>query len=188
MMSRPSPSAVQQKFSKAALTALACGLCVFVPFATGLAALVAGPIGIRATRSEAVVGRRWAILGMALGLVNLGAWGFIVDMHLERAPIEAVAHQYIDDLAHHRLAAARQESLANRTDAVQVDADTINNHGTVNDIEVGDIHRHSGYDITTASIDGLIGFTNNAQTFTFQMVLVRFGGQWRVQSFIAYPH
>ena len=191
MVSKPSGSPAHQqrptqRFSKASITAIFCGLAVFIPFLTGVIAVISGAIAIPSTGREGLAGRRWAVLGMGLGAVNLAIWSGILVAHFESAPIAVVAHQYIDNLAHSRLAAARMQCTDDHFDGVKVDADRINNHGTVTDIEVGEVHEQTQLGITTATASGFIGF-NKAVTFNFQMSLLRRGGVWRVSSFHAYP-
>jgi len=72
-------SAVPSRLSKSALISFICGVLGCLPiFLTGILALILGFVGLGATAKPGVRGRWMAILGIILGLLNLGFSGVFV--------------------------------------------------------------------------------------------------------------
>jgi hypothetical protein len=83
----------------AAIASLACGVMLIVPYLAGTAAVALGVMALRQTADAAARGRRLALAGVALGLLNIVGWTiyFYLVAHLS-ATGRAIATNFIADL------------------------------------------------------------------------------------------
>jgi Domain of unknown function (DUF4190) len=110
---KPSP-----RTSAAAIASLVCGLLGFVPFLTGLAALILGIVGIKKTKDPMVTGRGMAIAGLVLGCLSVAGWTiFMVSVPIglvvitkTAEPAQLTAEQFARDLSEGKIDAALASS------------------------------------------------------------------------------
>ncbi len=89
------------RWDVASAASLACGIFLIVPFFAGLAAVALAIIGIRQINesNQNMRGRRLAIAGAILGMLNILGWSAYFKFVSEiSGPGRTVAHRFIDDL------------------------------------------------------------------------------------------
>jgi len=95
------------KASGAAITSLVCGLLLCIPFITQLIAIIAGFIGLKASKQPGVGGRGFATAGLVLGFLGLIGWGIgsiamvggVTYIYKASAPMVADCRTFTTDLA-----------------------------------------------------------------------------------------
>jgi hypothetical protein len=96
--------------SGAAIASLIFGILGCIPFITGLLAIILGIVGIKATGNPNKTGRVMAIIGLILGVLNIGGWGLfgggIYAMYVGSKPVKAVAEAFINDMTAGNVTAA----------------------------------------------------------------------------------
>jgi hypothetical protein len=179
---QPLTPAPRQRLSKAALAAFICGL-VFIPIITGIAALVAGFVGIRATRDPLIAGRRFAVAGIILGVLNLVIWACLAASYVPTFSIRRAALKYIDDLNENRADVAASESTLDHQPDIPDNLHMVHRVGTVDDIEIVSITPQTMNGVPAATVSGFIGYTNSNIAYIYTLDLIWEDGGWKVSGF-----
>jgi hypothetical protein len=173
-------------WSIASAASLACGIFLIVPFFAGIAAVALGIIGIRQANEPNLKmrGRRLAIAGLILGLLNILGWGayfkFIGEIS---GPGRAVAHRFIDDLNSTNPASAARECLANvRPDRLDTASNQIRNWGGAKSVAVLFITSETANGITTGSVRGTLRTPTGDHAFQLQTACED-GPDWKIKDF-----
>jgi len=162
-----------------AVASLACGVFVIVPFFAGIAAVALGIFGIRQTNLFNIRGRKMAIAGTVLGLLNLIGWtGYFCFVSDISAPGRTVAHHFIDDLNSANTAAAGQECLASiGADRLNAACDQIKNWGGAKNVAVLYINSDAANGVNNGSIRGTLNTPTGEHQFQLQTV------DWKISDF-----
>jgi len=168
-------------WSIASVASLACGIFLIVPFFAGLAAVALGVIGIRQVNESKpkMRGRRLAIAGVILGLLNVVGWTayfrFISEIS---GPGRSVARLFINDLNSANAADARRQCLDNvRSDRLKAASNQLKDWGGVNSISVLYVSRETADGITTGAVRGTLRTPSGEHAFQLQTA------NWKISDF-----
>jgi hypothetical protein len=175
--------------SISAIVSLVLGILGCIPWLTGIAAILTGIVGIRATRDHYVRGRGMAIAGLLLGMISVGLWtlagGFGAWEFVASAPARALSHQFIADLAAGNIPAATAESTANLTQPqLQAVATLMQGWGTLGNVRVNTVQVDSNAGNNQCFTWGTLITTqgSNVCVHTFQIHSVEQNGIWKVDN------
>ena len=173
-------------WSIASAASLACGVFLIVPFFAGIAAVALGVIGIRQANEPnlRMRGRRLAIAGVILGLLNILGWSaYFKFISQISGPGRAVAHRFIDDLNSTNPASAAHECLANvRPDRLDTASNQIKNWGGAKSVAVLFITSETANGITTSSVRGTLRTPTGDHAFQLQTACED-GPDWKIKDF-----
>lgn len=104
------------RLSGMALASLICGAVGCIPLIPSLFATVFGLIAMRETRRPGVAGRGMARVGLWLGILGVGGWGFLFytafNVYVtEEAKAHALCTKFVEDLANGKIDAALGRSI-----------------------------------------------------------------------------
>jgi hypothetical protein len=170
-------------WSIAALAGFACGLFLIVPFLAGLAAVVLGIAGMRETREPSMRGRRLAMAGIVLGLVNLVGWSaYARFISAISGPGRAVAHRFVADLDAGKTDAAAGQ-CAGHIDAAQLQAaaDQLKAWGGAKSVAILYIDSETANGVTTGTVRGAIHTPRGEHSF--QLGTVEQNVLWKITAF-----
>jgi len=175
---------VSSTWSIAAIASLACGIFLIVPFFAGLAAVALGVIGIRQANELNMRGRRLAIAGVILGVLNILGWIAYFKLISEiSGPGRTVAHHFIDDLNSADSAKAQSECLANvGPDRLMAATNQVKSWGGVKSVAVFYITSDSANGVTTGSVRGFVRTPGGEHLFQLQTVSDD-RSNWKVRDF-----
>jgi Domain of unknown function (DUF4190) len=180
------PETPPGRWDIASVASLACGIFLIVPFFAGLAAVALAIIGIRQINesNQNLHGRRLAVAGLILGLLNILGWSayfkFIGEIS---GPGRTVAHRFIDDLNSANLAGAARECLANvRPDRLDTASDQIKSWGGVKSVAVLYVTSDTANGITTGSVRGTLRTPTGEHAFQLQTACED-GPEWKIKDF-----
>jgi hypothetical protein len=177
------PAAAPAWWSLVAIASFACGLLLFVPFLAGIAALTLGILGLRQTATTSMRGRKLAIAGAVLGLVNLVGWFATCEFVAAiSAPGRAVAHRFVSDLNSGDLADAQTqctESIGG--DQLSNAADEIRNWGGAKHVVILYVTADTTNGLTAGSIRGTLHTPTGAHRFQFHTIGSDNG--WKISDF-----
>ena len=170
----------------ASVASLACGIFLIVPFFAGLAAVALAIIGIRQINesNQIMRGRRLAIAGAILGLLNILGWSAYFKFVSEiSGPGRTVAHRFIEDLNSANPAGAERECLANiRPDRLGAASDQIKSWGGVKSVAVLYVTSENANGITIGSVRGTLRTTTGEHAFQLQTACED-GPDWKIKDF-----
>ena len=187
-----SPSAIRDNsrpgaWSIASAASLACGIFLIVPFFAGIAAVALGIIGIRQANEPNLKmrGRRLAIAGVILGLLNILGWSVYFKFVSQiSGPGRTVAHRFIDDLNSENPGGAAHECLANvRSDRLDTASNEIKNWGGAKSVAVLFITSETANGITTGSVRGTLRTPTGNHAFQLQTACDGDGPEWKIKDF-----
>jgi len=178
------PQNAARGWSIASAASLACGIFVIVPYFAGLAAVGLGIVGIRQANEFDMRGRRLAIAGVILGLLNIFGWTAYFKLISEiSGPGRAVAHHFIDDLNSADPAKAKSECLGNiQIDRLAEAANRVKSWGGVKSVAVLYITSETVNGITTGSVRGMLRTPGGEHGFQLQTVSDD-ESNWKVRDF-----
>jgi hypothetical protein len=178
-------------WSIASAASLACGIFLIVPFLAGAAALALGLIGIRAegfasaqANQSNLRGRRLAIAGVFLGLLNLVGWTAYFQMIAQLSgPGRSVARLFFDDLTSANAPDAHRQCLASvRSDRLTAATNQLKKWGGVRSVAVLYVTRQTTDGIATGSAGGTLGTPSGQHAFQLQIVCLD-NGIWKISDF-----
>jgi len=189
-ISTPAPIAAANPpanaWSIAAAASLACGIFLIVPFFAGLAAVALGVIGVRQVNESnpTMRGRRLAVAGIILGLLNIFGWTAYFTMIGEISdPGRSVARLFINDLNSANTADARRQCLDNvHSDRLKAASNQLKDWGGVRSISVLYVTSETADEITTGSVRGTLRTPTCEHLFQLQTVC-RYGSTWEISDF-----
>jgi hypothetical protein len=151
---------------------VACGIFLIVPFFAGLAALALAIVGTRQINesNQLMRGRRLAVAGAILGIVNILGWGVYFKFISEiSGPGRAVANHFIDDLDSANPAEAQRECLQNiHANRLEAAAKKIKTWGGVKTVAVLYITSDTADGNTTGSVRGTLRTPTGPHAFWLQ--------------------
>ena len=175
------------EWSIASAASLACGIFLIVPIFAGIAAVVLGIIGIRQANEPnlRMRGRRLAIAGVILGLLNVLGWSaYFKFISQISGPGRVVAHRFINDLNSENPASAAHECLANvRSDRLDTASNEIKNWGGAKSVAVLYITSETANGITTGSVRGTLRTPTGDHAFQLQTACEDQGPDWKIKDF-----
>jgi len=164
-----------------AVTSFILGLIWCIPILTGIAAIIFGIFGIRATRSPAVKGRMLAVTGLILGIMSTFGWGLMAfETYTAFWPQHVLVDHFFADLSSGDVAGA-QKLCGPTVTTAQLDAlaTQLKSWGTVTS---------NGWSANSSSTKG--GTLDVMRTFTaggpqiFHFILSHNGARnWQIDSF-----
>jgi hypothetical protein len=171
-------------WSIASVASLACGVFLIVPFFAGLAAVVLGIIGIRQANESNLRGRRLAIAGVILGLLNVAGWTAYFKMIGEiSGPGRSVARLFINDLDSANDADARRQCLDSvHSDRLQAASNRLKDWGGVKTISVLYVSHETADGIITGSVRGTLRTPAGEHAFQLQTVC-QDSSNWKISDF-----
>jgi hypothetical protein len=177
----------QSRTSAVAIVSLICGLVLCFPVITGLIAIITGIIGIGQTSNPAYKGRGMAIAGLLLGVVNCVAWlGGGYAMYAGSGPARAFAHQYINNLSAGNVDQCFADVSSNSTitkDQINAEYQKMQAWGTLQRTMIFGFSFTAANGQSTGAVSGSCAFSNGQQ-HTFQMILSKQNGQFKVDQFL----
>jgi len=178
------PQNAARGWSIASAASLACGIFLIVPYFAGLAAVGLGIVGIRQANEFDMRGRRLAIAGVILGLLNIFGWtGYFKLIGEISGPGRTVAHHFIDDLNSADPAKAQRECLGNiQIDRLTEAANRVKGWGGVKSVAVFYITSETVNGITTGSVRGTLRTPGGEHGFQLQTVSDD-ESNWKVRDF-----
>jgi hypothetical protein len=173
-------------WSIASAASLACGIFLIVPFFAGIAAVALGIIGIRQINESKpqMRGRRLAIAGVILGLLNVAGWtAYFKFVNEISGPGRAAARLFIDNLNSANAADARLQCLDSvRSDRLKTASNQLKDWGGVKSIWVLYVTSETADGVTTGSVRGTLGTPTGQHAFRLQTVC-RDGSHWKISDF-----
>ncbi|MGD0140815.1 MAG: DUF4190 domain-containing protein [Tepidisphaeraceae bacterium] len=173
-------------WSIASVASLVCGILIIVPYISGLAAMALGVIGIRQVNESepTMLGRRLAIAGVILGLLNVVGWTAYFTMIGEiSGPGRSVARLFINDLNSANAADARRQCLDNvHSDRLKAASNQLKDWGGVKSIAVLYVASDTADGVTTGSVRGTLRTPAGEHAFQLQTVC-RDSSNWKISDF-----
>jgi hypothetical protein len=170
----------------AAIASLGCGLFLIVPFFAGLAALAMGIVGIRQINASGSTlrGRRLAVAGIVLGLVNVVGWSAYFTIISEiSSPGRAVAQRFIADLNSGNPRAAQRDCVRTIVpDQLSAASDQVRGWGGVKSVAVLAITSNISDGVTTGSVHGTARTGSGTHAFELSTVSDD-DSNWKVAGF-----
>ncbi|HEX4056376.1 MAG TPA: DUF4190 domain-containing protein [Tepidisphaeraceae bacterium] len=170
-------------WSIAALTGFACGLLLIVPFLAGITAIILGICGLLETRQTSVRGRKLALIGIVLGLVNLLGWSAYAGIVGRiSAPGRSVAYRFIDDLSAGNTTAAERECDGIGEARLRAAAIQLKNWGGARSVAILYIDSNTANAVTTGSIRGTIHTSRGDHSF--ELTTASENSAWIISNFV----
>lgn len=144
--------------------------------------MMLGICGLRETRDSSVRGRKLALAGIVLGLVNLVGWSVYAGIIAQiSAPGRNVAHRFVDDLNAGKMTAAQRECDGIGEARLQAAANQLKDWGGAKSAAVLYIDSDTANGVTIGSVRGTIRTSRGDHSFELRTV-----GQdaaWKISEF-----
>ena len=166
------PPPIRAGWDLASIASFACGLLLIVPYFAGVAAISLALIGLHQINEHLTRGRRLALAGAALGLLNIVGWTiyFLIIARLS-APGRSLANHFVADLNAAHTDAAAQLCLSSIShDRLESAAHQVLNWGGAKHVTVLYITTQTANDATTGIIRGNIETPTGPHVFDLQTV------------------
>jgi hypothetical protein len=171
----PSP---KPRTSAAAISSLVCGLLGCIPFATGLAAVILGFVGIKKTRDPMVTGKGMAIAGLILGILSFVGWTGFTAVSVATfyaitkmgEPARLVGEEFTRDLTEDKVDAALALSTEGTDRASLVaQGEKMKPWGALQKFSLIAANVQTTNDKTEATITGIAAFATATKAFTMTL-------------------
>src|SRR5579872_3766936 len=174
LVSAPPEEPVAGAWSIASAASVACGIFLIVPFFAGLAAIALGIVGIRQINQSnpKMRGRRLAMAGMGLGLLNIAGWsGYFTLISVISAPGRIAAHHFMDDLNSANIESAKHQCLGEvREDRLSAASDQVKSWGGVKSVAVLAITNDTLNGVTMGFVRGIVRTPTGDHAFQLKTV------------------
>ena len=180
--------ASRPRTSVSSIASLVCGLLACIPFATGLAAVVLGIVGIRKTRDPMASGRGMAIVGLILGVLSLAGWAIggavgagMYALFRSAEPARVTAEEFVRDLAEGKVDAAMALSVegVDRANLVAT-SEEFKSWGAFRSLGLETVSLEQAQGQSQMTIGGTATFAD--ETRPYQATLREVGGRYRVDT------
>lgn len=180
----PPPEPPPRHWSVASAASLACGAFFILPFLAGLTAILLGILGLRQINLSNMRGRRLAVAGISLGLLNILGWTVYLRFISQiSAPGRILAHQFIEEISADDPAPAQRECVANvRPDRLTAASNQLKQWGGVRSVAVLHIISDTSNGVTTGSVRGTVRTPTGDHAFQLQTVSDH-TSNWKVTDF-----
>jgi Domain of unknown function (DUF4190) len=161
-----------------------CGLILIVPFLAGAAAIAMGIIGLRRIKLLNTRGRRMAIAGLILGVLNIAGWSvFLKFISTISRPGREAAHHFFADLASANPTLAQRDCVGSVSpDSLLAASNQIKSWGGLKSVSVLNVTSDNDNGITTGAVGGVIYSPTGEHNFELHTVQQEEAG-WKVREF-----
>jgi len=163
---------------------LVCGLILIVPILAGAAAIAMGIIGLRQTKLLYTRGRRLAIAGLILGILNIVGWSvYFKFISTISQPGREAAHHFLADVASANPSVAQRDCVGSvSSGSLLAASNQIKSWGGLKSVSVLSVTSDNDNGITTGIVRGIIYSPTGEHTFELHAVDQEDAG-WKVHEF-----